>query len=272
MPELPEVETTRRGLAPLVTGKRIDTLLIRQRKLRWPVARGLAGRVAASRIDGVERRGKYLLIRLPVGSLIVHLGMSGSLRYLPRCSASPPSTHDHFDLILDDSSCVRFNDPRRFGSLHFAREPWRHPLLSRLGPEPLGDAFDAAYLQQACHGRKTSIKQLLMNGRVVAGLGNIYATEALFRAGIHPSRAAGRVSPRRLAGLVAAIRDVLEDALAQGGTTLRDFIGSDGQPGYFAIALRVYGRDGDPCQRCGVPIRTKLIGQRASYYCPKCQR
>lgn len=270
MPELPEVETVRRGLEPLVVGKRLKSLEIREPRLRWPIDPALAARVEGQRIESLDRRGKYLLIRLSAGALIVHLGMSGSLRHVAARSA--PALHDHFDLLIDGSAAIRFNDPRRFGSLHYADEPLRHPLLSGLGPEPLGAAFDADYLHAVCRGRKVAIKSQIMNSRIVAGVGNIYANEALFPARIHPARAAGRISKRRIEDLVAAIRSVLESAIRQGGTTLRDFVGSDGRPGYFKQSLAVYDREGEPCRRCGEPIRVRVIGQRASYYCPRCQR
>jgi formamidopyrimidine-DNA glycosylase len=210
------------------------------------------------------------LINVASGSLLVHLGMSGSLRYIRE--PTPPGVHDHVDLQLTDGSCVRFNDPRRFGSMHFAIDPRRHRLLKDLGPEPLDEEFSADYLAKSCGNRRVAIKQHLMNSRVVVGVGNIYASEALFRAGIHPKRAAGRISHRRLAVLVDSVRAVLEDALVQGGTTLRDYVGSDGRPGYFKLSLNVYDREHSPCRTCGAPVRREVLGQRATYYCPSCQR
>lgn len=270
MPELPEVETTRRGLAPLLQGRTIGSLVVREPRLRWPVTPGIAAQVRHAHIHALTRRGKYLLIHAGSGALIVHLGMSGSLRFLPE--PAPPATHDHFDLILTGGGMVRFNDPRRFGSLHFTDQPAQHPLLRDMGPEPLEADFCADYLWQRSRGRRVVIKQHLMNGQVVAGLGNIYVNEALYRAGIHPLRAAGRIARRRFEPLVTAIRDVLADALAQGGTTLRDFVGSDGRPGYFQNTLHVYGRGDAACRRCGTAIRRAVAGQRAVYWCPRCQR
>jgi formamidopyrimidine-DNA glycosylase len=270
MPELPEVETTRRGLEKLIVGRSIESLLVRERRLRWPIRTDLPARLRGQCITSLERRGKYLLINVADGSLLVHLGMSGSLQYLAVPGA--PGFHDHVDLRLVGGGCVRFNDPRRFGSLHFAVEPHRHRLLRNLGPEPLGDEFTVDYLASTCRDRRVAIKPHLMNGRVVVGVGNIYANEALFRAGIHPARAAGRVSRNRLALLVDAVRAVLDDAVGQGGTTLRDYVGGDGRPGYFKLCLSVYDRDGEPCKICGAPIRRAVLGQRATYYCSHCQR
>lgn len=270
MPELPEVETTRRGLEPLLVGRSIERVEVREPRLRWPVAAGLPRRLAGRRITRLGRRGKYLLLETDGGTLLVHLGMSGGLRYL--ASARPPGKHDHVDLWLAGGACLRFRDPRRFGSLHFSTAPDRHALLAGMGPEPLGTEFTAEYLEGACGGRRIAIKPHLMNGRIVAGIGNIYANEALYRAGIHPGRAAGRIARPRLETLVMRIRDVLLEAIERGGTTLRDFAGSDGNPGYFQLALGAYGRAGEPCARCGAPIRLVVLGQRATYYCPRCQR
>lgn len=270
MPELPEVETTRRGLEPLIVGKAIESFEIREPRLRWPVPHDLDAKLGRRHIVRLGRRAKYLLIVTDGGTLIVHLGMSGSLRYL----SDPPSParHDHVDVRLADGGILRFNDPRRFGSLHFATEPFGHPLLRNLGPEPLGDKFDGAYLARACAGRRVAIKQHLMNSRVVAGVGNIYASESLFRAGIHPARQAGRIARRRLHGLAESVRAVLSDAIGEGGTTLRDFVASDGRPGYFSLSLAVYDRADAPCKRCGAPVRMRRLGQRATYYCTACQR
>ena len=270
MPELPEVETIRRGLAPLLADRRIARLTVREPRLRWPVAQGLGRRIRGQRIASVDRRGKYLLLELETGCLMIHLGMSGSLRYLKE--AEPPLKHDHFDLVLENGDLVRYNDPRRFGSLQLTRDPAKHSLIRHLGPEPLGPEFTGEYLWRRSRGRKTAIKQLIMNGEIVVGVGNIYASEALFRAGIHPSRPAGRISRQRFDRLCEEIRAVLEDALRSGGTTLRDFVGSDGKPGYFRQRLSVYDRDGKPCRNCGQAIKRRVIGQRASYFCPTCQR
>ena len=270
MPELPEVETTRRGLLPLVVGQTIRTLAVREPRLRWPIEPALDRRLQDQTVQSLSRRGKYLLISTEGGTLVLHLGMSGSLRYLPADCA--PSSHDHYDLVFFSGGLLRFNDPRRFGSLHFSTAPQGHWLLKNLGPEPLGPDFTGEYLWRVSRGRRVAVKTLLMNGRIVAGVGNIYASEALFRAGIHPSRKAGRVSRRRLDQLVATIRDVLQEAIRAGGTTLQDFVGGDGKPGYFQLALDVYGRAGQPCPRCKQLIRVRTIGQRATYYCSACQR
>jgi formamidopyrimidine-DNA glycosylase len=270
MPELPEVETTRRGLAPLVVGRSIAALEVREPRLRWPVPKSLPSRLAGQRIESLGRRGKYLLFDTPAGTLLVHLGMSGSLRYLPEPLAH--GAHDHVDLRFAGGGCLRFNDPRRFGSLHFTTTPNRHRLLASLGPEPFSADFTADYLAAACRGRAVAIKQHLMNGRIVVGVGNIYASEALFRARIHPARAAGRIARARFEPLVAAIREVLSEAIEEGGTTLRNFVGGDGRPGYFRGSLKVYERDGAPCEACSTPIRRRVLGQRATYFCPKCQR
>lgn len=270
MPELPEVETTRRGIEPHLLGRRIARLAVRERRLRWPVPRGLEATVAGQRIHAVRRRAKYLLIDLDTGSLILHLGMSGALRILP--AATPPGKHDHLDLDLDDGQCLRLTDPRRFGALLWTtRRPESHKLLRELGPEPLSDDFNGDYLFELSRGRRAAVKSFIMDSHVVVGVGNIYANEALFLAGIHPARAAGRISRQRYEQLAAAIKAVLEQSIRVGGTTLRDFTGSDGRPGYFRQSLRVYERAGQPCPACGEAIRLKRIGQRSSYYCPHCQ-
>ena len=270
MPELPEVETTRRGIAPVLEGRRIAALVVREPRLRWPVPRTLADEIAGQSVNAVRRRAKYLLIDLERGSLILHLGMSGSVRVLP--PDTPLIDHDHIDILLDSGLALRFNDPRRFGSLLWTRaDPLTHPLLERLAPEPLEDAFSGEYLYDASRGRRVAIKQLLMNSHVVVGVGNIYASEALFRARIHPRRAAGRVSRVQMAKLVRAIKRVLAIAIRAGGTTLRDYVGTDGNPGYFRQKLYVYERTGKPCRVCHTPIRQFTQGQRSTYYCPECQ-
>ncbi len=271
MPELPEVETTRRGIAPHVIGRTIRAAVIRNRRLRWPITRGLATKLRGQPIHAVERRGKYLLLRSDHGTLILHLGMSGSLRLVD--AAAAVGKHDHFDLLFDGGITLRLTDPRRFGAVLWTRDdPSLHELLRNLGPEPLAPEFDGAYLFARSRGRKTAIKQFIMDGKVVVGVGNIYANEALFRAGIHPARAAGRLSHERCQRLAAAIKAVLQEAIAQGGTTLRDFVGGDGKPGYFAQRLRVYDRAGEPCPVCGTTIKQLRQGQRSTYYCPHCQR
>ncbi len=270
MPELPEVETTLRGVTPYLRGRRIRRVEVREPRLRWRVPSSLPRETAGQAITHTRRRGKYLLIDLERGSLIVHLGMSGSLRVLH--AATPVLAHDHLDIVLDSGFALRFNDPRRFGCVLFVPDdPLEHPLLRRLAPEPLDDAFDGAYLERVTRGRKVAIKQLLMNGQIVVGVGNIYASEALFRARIHPLRAAGRLKRRELDALARAIKRVLALAIRVGGTTLRDYVGADGSPGYFRQKLYVYERSGRPCRRCGTPIRQITQGARSTYFCPKCQ-
>jgi formamidopyrimidine-DNA glycosylase len=270
MPELPEVETTRRGLAPYVVGRSIAAVEVREPRLRWPVARTLAGKLAGQRIDTLERRGKYLLFGTRAGTLVVHLGMSGSLRYLRETTAH--GLHDHVDMRFAGGGLLRFNDPRRFGSWLLTTEPAKHRLLKDLGPEPLSADFTAEYLWNASRGRQVAIKQQLMNGKIVVGVGNISANEALYRAGVHPLRAAGRIARARFEPLVAAVREVLNDALEEGGTTLRNYVDGDGNPGYFRQSLNVYERDGQPCNRCGTRIKRRVQGQRATYFCPRCQK
>ncbi len=270
MPELPEVETTRRGIAPHLEGRTVKGVVVRERRLRWPVPVGLDRTLRGQRVQGVERRGKYLLIRFASGTLIIHLGMSGSLRVLP--AETPPQPHDHIDLCLADH-CLRLRDPRRFGAVLWTRDdPREHKLIAHLGPEPLSDAFSADYLHQYASKRRVAIKSLLMDSKVVVGVGNIYANESLFMAGIHPQRTCNRISLARCERLVAAVKQVLAAAIEQGGTTLRDFQREDGKPGYFAQQLQVYGRGGAPCVACGRPLKETRIGQRSTVYCGRCQR
>ncbi|HUY83977.1 MAG TPA: bifunctional DNA-formamidopyrimidine glycosylase/DNA-(apurinic or apyrimidinic site) lyase [Steroidobacteraceae bacterium] len=271
MPELPEVETTRRGIAAALVGRRAVALRVRERRLRWPIAAGLEAAVRGRIVRAVERRAKYLLLRFDSGTAIVHLGMSGSLRIV--ATNAPPRRHDHWDLLLDDGVRIRYHDPRRFGSLLFTTDdPARHPLLAGLAPEPLSAAFDAAYLHRATRRRKVAIKTLLMNARIVVGVGNIYASEALFRAGLPPALAAGRLSRAQADALVAAVKAVLAEAIRIGGTTLRDYVDAAGELGRFQQELLVYERAGAPCRRCATPIRRRVLGQRATYWCPRCQR
>jgi formamidopyrimidine-DNA glycosylase len=270
MPELPEVESTCRGLAPHVTGRLITQLMVHEPRLRWRVDAKLPAWAEGQAIRAVRRRAKYLLMELERGHLLVHLGMSGSLRVLPMSTTR--ETHDHFDIELDSGWLVRFNDPRRFGSLmHVIGDPAGHPLLRDLAPEPLDDAFDAGYLHAALRGRKVAIKQAIMNGQLVVGVGNIYASESLFHAGIRPGRAARSLSRAECAALVDAIKAVLGDAIRAGGTTLRDYVGTGGEPGQFRQKLFVYERSGEPCRRCGTLIRQRVQGQRSTYFCPICQ-
>lgn len=271
MPELPEVETVRRGLAPHLVGRTIERVVVRERRLRWPIARGFERSLAGRRIRAVDRRGKYLLVDLGDGRVILHLGMTGRLSLITPGRAL--LKHDHFDLELSGDLVLRFNDSRRFGAALWwpASQP-KHVLLKHMGPEPLTGAFNADYLARLARGRSAPVKNFLMDGRVVVGVGNIYAVEALFRAGIRPSRAAGRVTRAEYEKLAGAVREVLNDAIKAGGTTFRDFLDSNGEPGYFVQKLFVYGRAGQPCRRCRTPIKRLVIGQRSSYYCPKCQR
>ncbi len=271
MPELPEVETTRRGIAPALLGHRVVNLLVRDRRLRWPIAAHLETVLRDRRVLRVERRAKYILIGFDHGTLILHLGMSGSLRVLD--AAAAPRVHDHWDLVLDSGRALRFHDPRRFGSAHWTEEdPLRHPLLVDLAPEPLSPAFDAAYLVRATRKRSVAIKQFIMNSRAVVGVGNIYASEALFRAGISPRRAARHITREQARALTQAIKDVLGEAIEVGGTTLRDYVNTDGIPGYFRQRLYVYERGGLPCRICRSPVKHFVQGQRSTYWCAACQR
>ena len=269
MPELPEVETTLRGVAPALLGQRIERIEVREPRLRWPVP-GVVQDAAGQRVHKAWRRAKYLLFELDRGGLMWHLGMSGSMRILDR--PGEPGPHDHVDLVVESGRVLRFNDPRRFGSLLWWTPPAdAHPLLAGLGPEPLDEPALGDHLWRRSRGRRVAVKHFIMDAANVVGVGNIYASEALYRAGIHPLRAAGRIARGRYAALGDAIREVLNDALTEGGTTLRDFSGSDGRPGYFVHNLRVYGRAGEPCPRCARPVRERVIGQRNSYYCVSCQ-
>ncbi len=271
VPELPEVETTRRGIEPWLLERRIDDVVVRDARLRWPVPDHLAERLAGTTLQSIDRRAKYILGRNHRGCLIVHLGMSGSLRVLTRDEA--PSCHDHVDLVLDGGVVIRYRDPRRFGCMLWTDDdPMTHRLLRDLGPEPLDKAFDGDYLYRSSRGRRAAVKAFIMDSRVVVGVGNIYASEALSMAGIHPLRAAGRVSRARYEGLVRAIRDTLQRSIDLGGTTLRDFVNPRGEPGYFEQTLRVYGRAGKPCRDCATPLRQVVVGQRSTFYCPACQR
>ncbi len=271
MPELPEVETTRRGIEPHVVGRTVVALQVHEPRLRWRVPEELPAQLAGQRVERAGRRAKYLLIELTRGTLLWHLGMSGSLRVLP--ADAPRLAHDHVDLVLDSGVLLRFNDPRRFGSLHYTTgDPNEHPLLASLAPEPFDARFDADYLWRITRRRRVAIKALLMNSRLVVGVGNIYANEALFRARVRPQRAARSLTRAEAHRLARAIRTVLTVAIRAGGTTLRDYVGADGSPGYFRQKLYVYERDGKPCRLCRAPVRAITQGQRSSYYCPACQR
>ena len=270
MPELPEVETTRRGVAPYCQGEVVSELVVRESRLRWPVPDQLPALLAGQQIETIDRRGKYLLFRVPVGALLVHLGMSGSLRVVD--SQEPPGRHDHIDIRLLSGASLRYHDPRRFGSFLWQAPGEQHSLLSHLGPEPLSAEFDGDYLYQLSRRRPGPVKNFIMDGKVVVGVGNIYANEVLFLSGIHPRRPAGRISKTRYTLLADNIKQVLTSAIAQGGTTLRDFVGGDGKPGYFAQQLYVYGRGGDACKRCGGELREGRLGQRSTVFCGSCQR
>jgi formamidopyrimidine-DNA glycosylase len=270
MPELPEVETTRRGIAPYLEGQQVSRVIVRERRLRWPIAEDLDQRLSGQRIERVERRAKYLLFKAETGSLISHLGMSGSLRMV--MAGQPAGKHEHVDIELASGMALRYTDPRRFGALLWSLDPLQHALLARLGPEPLTEQFDGERLHRLARGRAMAVKPFIMDNAVVVGVGNIYATEALFAAGIDPRRAAGSVSRARYLRLAGEIKRVLAHAIERGGTTLRDFVGGDGKPGYFQQELFVYGRGGAFCKRCGTTLREVKLGQRASVYCPKCQR
>jgi len=271
VPELPEVETTRRGVEPLIVGKGIIDVVVRNRSLRQPVTSGLPRILRGRSFKRVRRRAKYLLFETGDGTLLVHLGMSGSLRVVP--SGTPVQKHDHLDIVFEDNVVLRYRDARRFGLvLWVEKDPLCHPLLSRLGPEPLAEEFNGGWLHRRASGRRLAVKPFLMDQATVVGVGNIYASEALFLAGIDPQRPAGEISRARYARLAETVRAVLEQAIHAGGTTLRDFSGADGSPGYFAQSLKVYGREGEPCTVCGSPILCRVIGQRSSYYCRRCQR
>ena len=271
MPELPEVETTRLGLAPLLRSQTITAVRVRQPRLRWPIPPNLSESLCGQTVHDVARRAKYLLLKLDSGALIVHLGMSGSLRVVPR--SAPLKRHDHVDWFLSDGNCLRLHDPRRFGAvLWTSDDAAAHPLLASLGPEPLEDSFDGSWLYHCARGRRTPVKSLIMNPRIVVGVGNIYANEALFCAGIRPTRKSGAISLRRYHRLAAAIKRILAAAIELGGTTLRDFVNSSGNPGYFRQRLYVYGRRGEPCPRCEAALTQLRVGQRSTVFCPHCQR
>ncbi|MBL8261707.1 MAG: bifunctional DNA-formamidopyrimidine glycosylase/DNA-(apurinic or apyrimidinic site) lyase [Xanthomonadaceae bacterium] len=275
MPELPEVETTRRGLAPHLEGRRIASVTLRRPDLRWPIPREIVDLLPTSTIQSVRRRAKYLLMETQVGTAIWHLGMSGSMRVLPL--DTPVRAHDHVDLMIEGkgrtgSRVLRFNDPRRFGCLLWQRPGETHELLRELGPEPLSDGFDGDYLFERSRGRAIAVKAFLMDQKVVVGVGNIYVAEALFAAGVSPTRAAGKVSRERYADIAREVRTILDYAIRRGGTTLRDFISPDGAPGYFEQELSVYGRGGEPCPRCGRALKQSMLAQRATTWCGHCQK
>jgi formamidopyrimidine-DNA glycosylase len=271
MPELPEVETTRRGIEPHLIDQRVARVIVRNARLRWRVPSALVDELPGQRIRAVTRRAKYLLLNADTGTVIVHLGMSGRLRITR--AAEPAGKFDHVDIVLVNGECLRLHDPRRFGSVLWTKRlPATHKLLTDLGPEPLEVGFSGEYLHRMTRGRTRAVRDVLLDSSVVAGIGNIYANEALFRAGIRPTRAAGRLSLNDATRLVRAVRATLNRALRAGGTTLRDYRASDGSPGYFQLSLMVYGRTGEPCRTCHTPIRLHRLGQRSAFYCRRCQR
>ena len=270
MPELPEVETTRRGILPYVDQQTVAEIIVRQAKLRWPIPPEIH-QMEGQKVESVTRRGKYLLLETAQGTALIHLGMSGSLRVIDAGIA--PDKHDHVDFIFANGKVIRFHDPRRFGSvLWTTSDPLKHKLIRSLGPEPLSANFSGEYLYQRSRGRSVSIKQFIMNGQIVVGVGNIYACKSLFKAGISPKRLAGKVSKARYIKLVAVIKEVLAQAIEQGGTTLKDFVQATGKPGYFQQQLNVYGRAGETCPSCNSSIKQVTQGQRSTFYCGKCQR
>ncbi|WP_257276327.1 MULTISPECIES: bifunctional DNA-formamidopyrimidine glycosylase/DNA-(apurinic or apyrimidinic site) lyase [unclassified Endozoicomonas] len=271
MPELPEVETTRRGIAPHIVGQTVSDVIVRNPQLRWPVSEHLKQHLSGRVIRSVARRAKYLLIRTDAGTLLVHLGMSGSLRILKEPQEA--RKHDHIDLVFSHGITLRYTDPRRFGAVLWVDDDiMKHDLLSKLGPEPLGDEFTARRLHLKSRGKKQPVKTFIMDNHVVVGVGNIYANEALFKAGIRPDRPCGKISRARYERLTESIKETLAKAIEQGGTTLRDFVGGDGKPGYFKQELAVYGRKGEPCVHCSTPIVEIRLGNRSTCYCKRCQR
>ncbi|WP_028109349.1 bifunctional DNA-formamidopyrimidine glycosylase/DNA-(apurinic or apyrimidinic site) lyase [Ferrimonas futtsuensis] len=269
MPELPEVEVTRQGVTPHLMGRTVAKVVVRQPKLRWPVPPEIL-QLEGQVITAVSRRAKYLLVESAAGVLILHLGMSGSLRVL--LPAPPPQKHDHLDIELDSGAVLRLNDPRRFGAALWWTLPLEaHPLMAKLGPEPLSAAFNAQHLANCLKGRTKAVKLALMDNHVVVGVGNIYANEALFSAGIDPRKPGGELKPAAIERLVAEVKGVLQRAITQGGTTLKDFTQADGKPGYFAQELLVYGKGGQPCPVCADELKTVKLGQRTTTYCPSCQ-
>jgi len=271
MPELPEVETSRRGIEPHILNQKAIDIIIRQRQLRWPIPGSIKNQLKNQTINQVRRRGKYILLVTDAGTVILHLGMSGSLRILDASVGA--EKHDHFDICFNNNKILRLRDPRKFGCVLWTRkDPLKHKLLCDLGPEPLSDEFNAEYLYQLSRQRKVAIKTFLMNSHVVVGVGNIYANESLFSAGINPKRSANKISFSRYQQLVPVIKDILLRAIQQGGTTLRDFTQQDGKPGYFQQTLAVYGRTGEPCDNCGKPIKQITQAQRSSFYCTFCQK
>lgn len=269
MPELPEVETTRLGLLPAIQGARVIETTVRCRRLRWPIPPTFEQDIANQTVHKLTRRGKYLLLECDTGAILFHLGMSGRMRVLQQ--ATPPDRHDHLDILFSNQNTLRLTDPRRFGCVLWTTHPYQHPLLIDLGVEPLTEAFTVDYLRKKAANRRVAVKTWIMNAKVVVGVGNIYATEALFLAGIHPCTPVKQLSDQQLQTLINTIQKVLKQAIAQGGTTLKDFLGSDGQPGYFSQTLHAYGRQGLPCLQCQRPLTSQQIGQRTTVFCEQCQ-
>ncbi len=271
MPELPEVETTCRGIKPHLVDKTIQQVIVRQTQLRWPVPESLHQKLQGQRIRAVFRRAKYLLLDVSNGCVILHLGMSGNLRIIAANTAA--AKHDHIDFVLTDGNALRLNDPRKFGAVLWTEHAIdKHPLFKNLGPEPLSSQFNGSLLYQKAKNRKIAVKNFIMDSHIVVGVGNIYASEALFMAGIHPNRQAGKISLKRYQKLAEAIKTVLQHAIDQGGTTLKDFVNAQGKPGYFQQSLAVYGRKEQPCLQCGQPIQQIKIAQRSSFFCRQCQK
>lgn len=271
MPELPEVEIISRGVRPFIVGKKVLRTLLRSTRLRWTPSVEELSQLKGQQVLGVERRGKYLIVRFSRNGLVFHMGMTGTLRCLS--SVQPPAKHDHFDMLFDDGSCLRFRDPRKFGGMVLFRgDPHDNLFFAGIGPEPFTAQMDGSYLYSASRGKRVAVKNFIMDQRVLAGVGNIYANEALFLSGIHPTRAAGRVAEKRYEVLAANIRRVLNRAIEAGGTSFRDFHDQEGRPGYFTVQLNVYGKEGRACPRCGQRISVMKVGQRSTFYCPKCQR
>ena len=271
MPELPEVETTCKGISPHIENNIITKVIVRNRRLRWPIPTGLNKKLVNLKIISVTRRAKYILINTKAGSLIIHLGMSGSLRILS--TNENVEKHDHFELQFKNGVCLRLRDPRRFGCVLWEKnDPLQHKLLINLGPEPLTKEFNSDLLFEKSRKRKTTIKQFIMDAKIVVGVGNIYASESLFLSGINPKRIAGKITNKNAKDLTTSIKKILKQAIKQGGTTLKDFRSSDGKPGYFQQKLKVYDRKDEPCQKCNKPIKQITLGQRSTFYCSNCQK
>lgn len=271
MPELPEVETTMRGIEPHILGQIVAKLIVRNGNLRWPVPKHLPATLAGQTVTHLARRGKYIIIQCDTGSILLHLGMSGRVRILD--NAKPAAKHDHVDFQFSNGKTLRFTDPRRFGALLWTdQNPAEHTLLRHLGPEPLTSAFNSEYLAARAKSRKLAVKSFIMDSKIVVGVGNIYAAEALFMAGIHPEYPAGKITRAKYDDLISAIKSILQSAIKKGGTTLKDFSQSDGKPGYFSIELQVYGKQNQPCPRCATKLELLKIGQRSTVFCPTCQK